>query len=131
MAGTLLQKIDQEQRGGISIPDFRVGDNVRVHVKIREGDKERVQAFAGTVIARDGDGAGETFTVRRISYGEGVERMFPLYCRSIDRIEIERRGRVRRAKLYYLRGRVGKATRVKEEEQHKAAPTVALAPAGT
>ena len=116
MVQTLLEKIDQEQRGDVKRPEFKVGDGVRVFVKIKEGDKERVQMFAGTVIARDGHGAGETFTVRRLSSGEGVERVFPLYGRGIDRIEIERPGKVRRAKLYYLRKRVGKATRVKEDE---------------
>jgi large subunit ribosomal protein L19 len=130
MISTLLQKIDQEQRGTVQHPAFKVGDGIRVHVKIREGDKERVQIFAGTVIARDGRGSTETFTVRRISYGEGVERIFPVFGRGIDKIEIERPGKVRRAKLYYLRKRVGKATRVKEDDsQPKAETPVAHAPA--
>ena len=113
--GTILQKINEEQRKDRKVPAFRVGDSIKVHVKIREGDKERVQLFAGTVIARDGRGSTETFTVRRISYGEGVERIFPLYARSIERLEVERPGRVRRAKLYYLRGRSGKASKLKEQ----------------
>ncbi|MBI4576276.1 MAG: 50S ribosomal protein L19 [Planctomycetes bacterium] len=94
--------------------EFGVGDTVDVHVKIREGDKERVQVFNGTVIARRGKGIRESFTVRRIVQGEGVERVFPLHSPKIERIEVKRRGRVRRAKLFYLRGRVGKATRIRE-----------------
>lgn len=129
MSTQLLQKIDAEQRGDRKIPTFGVGDSVRVHVKIKEGDKERVQVYAGTVIARDGRGAGEYFTVRRISYGEGVERKFPVYCNSIDRIEIERPGRARRAKLYYLRGRTGKNARVKEQLHSEGAEAATAAPA--
>jgi len=97
-----------------NLPDFRSGDKVKVYVKIKEGEKERVQIFEGTVIARRGGGMGESFTVRKISGNVGVERVFPLHTPSIDRIEVVMRGRVRRAKLYYLRGRVGKATRVAE-----------------
>ncbi|MBL9137761.1 MAG: 50S ribosomal protein L19 [Verrucomicrobiales bacterium] len=97
-------------------PTFRVGDNVRVHTKVVEGDKERIQIFAGVVIGRRGHGINETFTVRRISYGEGVERVFPIHSPRIDKVEIERQGSVRRAKLTYLRKRVGKgATLVKEK----------------
>ncbi len=114
MATNILEKIDKEQRGR-SIPAFNVGDSVKVHVKIREGDKERVQMYAGTVIARDGTGSTETFTVRRISYGEGVERIFPLYSPSLDKIEIERSGQPKRAKLYYLRALSGKKTKIKEK----------------
>lgn len=95
-------------------PDFSAGDTIDVHVRIKEGDRERVQIFNGTVIRRRGRGACETFTVRRIVNDEGVERTWPLKCPSIAKIEIKRRGKVRRAKLYYLRDRVGKATRVKE-----------------
>jgi len=97
------------------IPDFNVGDAVDVYARILEGDKERVQIFNGTVIGRKGRGINETFTVRRIVEGEGVERVFPLHSRKIADIKVVRRGRTRRAKLYYLRGRVGKATKVKEK----------------
>jgi len=90
------------------LPPFKVGDGVRVHTKVREGDKERVQIFGGIVIARKGAGIHEMFTVRRISYGEGVERSFPLNSPRIEKIEVEREGKVRRAKLFYLRGRKGK-----------------------
>lgn len=97
--------------------DFRVGDTVRVHTKVIEGDKERIQVFGGVVIGRRGRGLNETFTVRRISYGEGVERVFPVHSPRVDKIEVERRGSVRRAKLTYLRKRVGKgAVAVKEQE---------------
>ncbi len=97
------------------LPDFAPGDSVRVHVKVREGEKERIQVFAGMVIARRGGGARETFTVRKISSGVGVERIFPLQSPVIDRIEVERKGSVRRAKLYYLRARKGKAARIDEK----------------
>ena len=96
-------------------PEFSVGDTVRVDVKIREGERERIQAFEGTVIAKKGSGVAETFTVRRVSFGYGVERVFPLHSPRIDRIEVERKGRVRRAKLYYLRDKVGKGAKVKEQ----------------
>ena len=95
-------------------PKFGIGDSVRVHVKIKEGDKERVQVFAGTVIARDGRNATETFTVRRISFGVGVEKVFPVYSPYIDRVEVEHSARVRRAKLYYLRNLTGKKARLRE-----------------
>ena len=98
------------------IPSFRPGDTVRVHVKIKEGDKERLQAFEGTVIARKNTGMGETVTVRKVSFGQGVERIFPLHARIIDRIDVVRTGKVRRAKLYYLRQLKGKAARLKERE---------------
>ncbi len=97
------------------IPEFRPGDTVRVHVKIKEGDKERIQVFQGTVIGRRGGGTGETFTVRKISSGIGVERVFPLHSPNIDRIERVRAGKVRRAKLYYLRNLTGKSARIKEQ----------------
>jgi large subunit ribosomal protein L19 len=97
------------------VPAFAPGDSVRVHVKVREGEKERIQVFAGVVIARRGGGARETFTVRKISSGIGVERVFPLHSPIVDRIEVERKGAVRRAKLYYLRARKGKAARIDEK----------------
>ncbi len=97
------------------IPDFSPGDTVRVHVRVIEGGRERTQAFEGVVIARKGGGIRETFTVRKISFGVGVERIFPVHAPIIQSIEVVRRGDVRRAKLYYLRNRVGKATRIKEK----------------
>ncbi len=96
------------------LPVFGIGDTVRVSVNIREGEKERIQMFEGTVIARKGAGISETFTVRRVSYGVGVERVFPLHSPNVRGVQVVRRGRVRRAKLYYLRDRVGKAAKVKE-----------------
>jgi large subunit ribosomal protein L19 len=98
-------------------PDFRPGDTVRVHAIITEGGKDRVQVFEGTVIARQGSGISETFTVRRVASGVGVERVFPLHSPRIERIEVTRRGRVRRAKLFYLRGRSGKAARIREKKR--------------
>jgi large subunit ribosomal protein L19 len=97
------------------LPAFQIGDTVRVDVNIREGERERIQAFEGTVVARKGSGVGETFTVRRVSYGVGVERVFPLHSPNVKGITVIRSGRVRRAKLYYLRGRVGKAAKVKSK----------------
>ena len=97
------------------MPDVHVGDVVRVHVKVREGSRERIQVFEGTVIAKKHGGIGETFTVRRLSYGVGVEKVFPFNSPSIDKIETVRHGFVRRAKLYYLRDRVGKAAKVREK----------------
>ena len=96
-------------------PAIVIGDTVRVHVKIREGERERIQMFEGTVIARNGSGVSETFTVRRVSYGVGVERVFPVQSPNVEKVETVRRGRVRRSKLYYLRDRVGKAAKVKEQ----------------
>ena len=96
------------------IPVIEIGDTVTVQVKIREGEKERLQAFEGTVIGRKGSGISETFTVRRLSYGVGVERVFPIHSPNVASVSIVRKGHVRRAKLYYLRGRVGKAAKVKE-----------------
>ena len=96
-------------------PEIEIGSTVKVHVKIREGERERVQVFEGTVIARRGSGISETFTVRRLSYGVGVERVFPLHAPNVVKVELVRRGRVRRAKLYYLRGRVGKAAKVPQK----------------
>jgi large subunit ribosomal protein L19 len=99
------------------IPDFAPGDTVKVHVKVTEGNRERVQVFQGAVIGRRGGGARETFTVRKLSFGVGVERTFPLHSPIIDRIEVVSRGDVRRAKLYYLRDRVGKAAKIKEKRE--------------
>ena len=96
-------------------PAFSIGDTIRVDVKIREGERERIQAFEGTVIAKKGSGVAETFTVRRLSYGVGVEKVFPLHSPTIDKIEVTRHGIVRRAKLYYLRDRVGKAAKIREK----------------
>ena len=110
-----VEKIAQQHlRAGL--PEFRPGDSVRVHVKIKEGDKERLQVFEGVVIARKNRATGETFTVRKISFGQGVERIFPLHAKVIERIEVVRRGQVRRAKLYYLRSLRGKAARIRERE---------------
>lgn len=95
-------------------PKIVIGDTVKVHVKIREGERERIQVFEGTVIARNNSGVAETFTVRRVSYGVGIERVFPVHSPNVAKVETVRRGRVRRAKLYYLRDRVGKAAKVKE-----------------
>ena len=97
------------------IPELNIGDTVRVSVKIKEGDRERIQVFEGTIIARRGGGISESFTVRRVSYGVGVERVFPIHSPNVDKVEIVRRGHVRRSKLYYLRSRVGKAAKVKEQ----------------
>ena len=101
---------------------FNVGDSVRVHTKVVEGDKERIQIFSGVVIGKRGGGINETFTVRRISYGEGVERIFPLHSPRVDKIEVERQGDVRRAKLTYLRKRIGKGATLVKEMEKKAAP---------
>ncbi len=110
----VLEKIQQEQLRTDLVP-FKVGDSVRVHSRIKEGDRERVQAFAGIVINKQGRGLQETFTVRRVSYGEGVERVFPTHSPFIQKIEVERAGKVHSAKLYYLRNRIGKtATKVEE-----------------
>jgi large subunit ribosomal protein L19 len=113
MTDVLLNLEKSSLKSGL--PAFSPGDSVRVHVKVREGEKERIQMFAGVVIARRGGGSRETFTVRKISGGVGVERIFPLHSPIIDRIEVERKGAVRRAKLYYLRARKGKAARIDEK----------------
>jgi len=114
----LLQQLEQEQiekvAGGKTIPEFSPGDTVRVNVKVVEGTRERVQAYEGVCIARKNAGLNSSFTVRKISYGEGVERVFPLYSPRIDSIELVRKGDVRRAKLYYLRDRRGKSARIAE-----------------
>ncbi len=117
MSQALFDKIEKQQYRK-EAANFNVGDSVRVHTKVVEGDKERIQVFAGIVIGKRGHGLNETFTVRRISYGEGVERIFPIHSPRVDKVEVERRGDVRRAKLTYLRGRLGKgATSVKEKAQ--------------
>jgi len=110
----IIRSLEREQLRG-DIPDFRVGDTVRVHVKVVEGSRERLQAFEGVVIARRNGSVRETFTVRRVSYGIGVERTFPVHSPRLAKIEIVRRGKVRRAKLYYLRERSGKAAKIKEK----------------
>jgi len=123
----IIQKIEGEQIKA-DRANFNVGDTVKVHTRVREGDKDRVQIFAGVVISRASRGVNEKFTVRRISYGEGVERVFPLHSPRIEKIEVERSGKVRRSKLYYLRGRKGKeATNVKEDLVAKAASKAAKA----
>lgn len=109
----IIQVLEEEQLRS-DIPVFAPGDTVRVHAKIVEGSRERIQVFEGVVIARSGSGVRENFTVRRISYGIGVERVFPVHSPRVDRIEVVRRGIVRRAKLYYLRSRTGKAARIRE-----------------
>jgi len=121
MNQALLDKIESEQfRKEVS--DFNVGDSVRVHTKVVEGDKERIQIFSGVVIGRRGHGLNETFTVRRISYGEGVERVFPIHSPRVDKIEVERKGSVRRAKLTYLRKRLGKGATLVKERDSRATP---------
>ena len=115
MSQALFDKIEAEQYRK-NLVDFNVGDSVRVHTKVVEGDKERIQVFAGVVIGRRGHSLNATFTVRRISYGEGVERVFPLHSPRIDKIEIERKGEVRRAKLTYLRQRIGKGAMLVKEK---------------
>jgi large subunit ribosomal protein L19 len=116
----IIQQLDKEQverlSAGRDIPDFGPGDTVLVNVKVIEGDKSRIQAYEGVCIGRSGHGINENFTVRKISYGEGVERVFPLYAPMIDSIKVVRRGKVRRAKLYYLRGLRGKKARISEAQ---------------
>ena len=118
MAANIIEQLDAEQIAKLSatktIPEFDAGDTVIVNVKVKEGDRSRVQAYEGVVIARNGGGLNQSFTVRKISYGEGVERVFPLYGPVINSIKVVRRGKVRRAKLYYLRDRRGKSARIAE-----------------
>src|SRR5271167_3782147 len=118
----LIQTLEKEQvaklSAGKDMPDFAPGDTVLVNVKVVEGDRSRVQAYEGVCIGRAGAGLNENFTVRKISYGEGVERVFPLYSPMIDSIKVVRRGQVRRAKLYYLRGLRGKSARIVERQDH-------------
>ncbi|TFB23230.1 50S ribosomal protein L19 [Filobacillus milosensis] len=109
----LLNKVAQDQLR-TDLPEFRAGDTLKVHVKVVEGNRERIQVFEGVVIKRRGGGISETFTVRKVSYGVGVERTFPVHSPRVDKIEVTRRGKVRRAKLYYLRNLRGKAARIKE-----------------
>ena len=115
MSNALLTKVVNKRKRS-DLPEFQPGDTIRVHVRIREGDKERLQAFEGTVIARKNSGLGESVTVRKMSFGHGVERIFPVNAPVIDHIDVVRTGRVRRAKLYYLRGLRGKAARLRERE---------------
>jgi large subunit ribosomal protein L19 len=121
----LIQTLEKEQleklSAGKDIPAFSPGDTVIVNVKVKEGDRTRVQAYEGVCIGRSGGGLNESFTVRKISYGEGVERVFPLYSPMIDSIKLVRKGKVRRAKLYYLRGRRGKSARIVEKQDKQAA----------
>jgi large subunit ribosomal protein L19 len=121
----IIAQLDAEQAAKLSagktIPEFQPGDTVIVNVKVKEGERTRVQAYEGVCIARNGGGINESFTVRKISYGEGVERVFPLYSPNIDSIKVVRRGKVRRAKLYYLRDRRGKAARIAEKMETPAA----------
>ena len=126
----IIQELEQEQiaRLNKSIPDFQPGDTVVVNVKVKEGERTRVQAYEGVCIARSGAGLQESFTVRKISYGEGVERVFPVYSPMLDSIKVVRRGAVRRAKLYYLRDRRGKSARIAERAERpgaKETPTAA------
>ena len=119
----VIQTIEAEHAAklpGARIPEFRPGDTVVVNVKVAEGDRTRVQAYEGVCIARSGQGLNENFTVRKISYGEGVERVFPVYSPMIDSVKVVRRGKVRRAKLYYLRDRRGKSARIAERVDHTA-----------
>ena|ERR1700677_94942 len=116
MQNALMAKFIQKNLRKDKVPEFRPGDTLRVHVKIKEGDKERLQAFEGTLIARNNTGVSETITVRKVSFGQGVERIFPIHARVVDHIDVVRTGRVRRAKLYYLRGLKGKAARLRERD---------------
>lgn len=126
MNQALLDKIHGEQLRKVKAV-FNVGDSVKVHTKVVEGDKERIQIFSGVVIGRRGRGLEESFTVRRISYGEGVERIFPVNSPRVDKIEVERQGSVRRAKLTYLRKRIGKGATAVKEKDTRAAETAAAA----
>ncbi len=132
----IIEKLEQEQiaklTAGKDIPDFGPGDTVTVNVRVVEGDRTRVQAYEGVCIGRAGAGLNENFTVRKISYGEGVERVFPLYSPMIDSIKVVRRGKVRRAKLYYLRSRRGKSARISERTDRPGkAESAAVEPAET
>ena len=120
----IIQELEKEQAAAIlgdrKIPAFAAGDTVRVNVRVTEGTRTRIQAYEGVCIARSGGGFNESFTVRKISYGEGVERVFPVHSPSIESIKVIRRGKVRRAKLYYLRGRRGKSARIAEKQEYRA-----------
>ena len=126
MAANIIQELRKEEADRLlavrQIPEFRPGDTVRVNVKIKEGERERVQAYEGVCIARGGQGIDESFTVRKISFGEGVERVFPMLSPNIESIEVKRRGVVRRAKLYYLRDRRGKSARIAERQMSQVKP---------
>ena len=130
----IIQTLAAEEKARLletrEIPDFRPGDTLRVNVKIKEGERSRVQAFEGVCIARDGGGLSETFTVRKISFGEGVERRFPILSPNIESIEVKRRGVVRRAKLYYLRDRRGKSARIAERQTARPVKGVAVPETG-
>ncbi len=129
----LIEQLEKEQQQQLAekktVPDFAPGDTVRVNVKVKEGSRERIQAYEGVCISRSGEGLTESFTVRKISYGEGVERVFPIYSPLVDSIDLVRRGRVRRAKLYYLRSRRGKSARIAEKQDHRGKDKGAEAPA--
>ena len=131
----ILQTLAAEEKARLietrAIPDFQPGDTLRVMVKIKEGERERIQAFEGVCIARAGGGVNENFTVRKISFGEGVERVFPILSPNIDSIEVKRRGVVRRAKLYYLRDRRGKSARIAEKQTARPAKGAAVPVTGT
>jgi large subunit ribosomal protein L19 len=118
-----LQDVERQYLRQDAVPDFRPGDTVRVHVRVVEGDKSRIQVYQGVVIGRRGGGTRETFTVRKISGGVGVERVFPLHSPNVDKIEVVRQGKVRRAKLYYLRGLRGKKARIEERQDQATQPT--------
>jgi len=130
----ILETLEQEQiaklTDGKSIPDFRPGDTLRVNVKVIEGTRERLQAYEGVCIGRKNAGLNSSFTVRKLSFGEGVERVFPLYSPNVDSIQVVRQGKVRRAKLYYLRGRTGKAARITERNRNVAPKAAADQSAG-
>jgi large subunit ribosomal protein L19 len=129
VAKNIIAELEREESQRLldtrSIPDFQPGDTLRVNVRIKEGERERVQAYEGVCIARSGGGIHESFTVRKISFGEGVERIFPLLSPMIESIEVKRRGVVRRAKLYYLRDRRGKSARIAERQMARTDPTAA------
>ena len=120
----ILEELEKEHVAELNkeVPEFAPGDTLRVNVKVKEGERERIQAFEGVCIARNGSGLNEAFTVRKLSFGEGVERVFPIYSPLVDSIQVMRRGKVRRAKLYYLRGRAGKSARIAEKVDHKRTP---------
>jgi len=129
----IIAQLEKEQAAVVAaqraVPEFGPGDTVIVNVKVKEGDRSRVQAYEGVCIARSGGGLNENFTVRKMSYGEGVERVFPVYSPMIDSIKVVRRGKVRRAKLYYLRGRTGKSARIAEKQKAFGLATAAAAAA--
>ncbi|MFC7052463.1 50S ribosomal protein L19 [Hansschlegelia quercus] len=130
----IIEQLDREQMNAIAekrqIPEFGPGDTVTVNVRVKEGERVRVQAYEGVVIARSGGGLNENFTVRKISYGEGVERVFPFYSPMIDSVKVVRRGKVRRAKLYYLRDRRGKSARIVEKQDRSQKAAAAAKKAG-